>query len=41
MRDDINDYKIFGDYNDLVEELIDVHLIGMVIEFIKLKLDDM
>ena len=33
--------KYLGDYNDLVEELkYDVHLIGMVIEFIKLKLDD-
>lgn len=33
--------KYIGDYNDLTDNLkYDVHLIGMIIEFVRLKLDD-
>lgn len=33
--------KYIGDYNDLTDNLkYDIHLIGMIIEFVRFKLDD-
>ena len=33
--------KYIGDYNDLIDNLkYDIHLIGMIIEFVRFKLDD-